>query len=618
MLHDLIIWSNAATIKDFIVDDLRVNFELYKIFQFRWKESDFIGNLTTFYAHSQRHLNEKHYENLLKHKMVHCGIGDFYVIVFEDKNPVMEKRQTSSGGSLVNVNVFDKKTYYRELSGGGHKIHTSNDEWETNKDLTILFGKNIKDFLLETPKSLDIEICENNCLGTNGFKSIQQLFYLLNNTLNYCVLRNHECLPDQYTSEAHGDIDLLVEDKNYAKYLTQAKDVYNIPYRVYHTIQIAGEEVPFDFRYLGDDYYDIDWEVSVLQTRQFLQKGFYVPSDENQYYTLLYHAYVQKSKVAKDYEDKLSFYASSINTVYVPTVTGAMDSLDVFMGKKLYEYVRPSDKTVYFNNNAVSQSHHASRHGKMVSKLCHDESKSVPFFSVVYEKDNSFYKRASDFLIENEVQFLQRLSQYDCFPKVLASGVADDGAWVETARVEGVKMDEFFSKKQNNKPLLIRSLMKETIAILRILVENRVLHRDFIDRNILVKDEGDVCKVSLIDFGWAIDFANRNECLKPEGLGSVFRLKTGYSDFYTFGKVLDRQWHLHEVPYIKRVALGLETVLWKDYEDVNCLLKKLDTIEGLVCRRFSVRDRIGLFAYRHRTVGKCWLKLKRFLKIFRK
>ena len=618
MFHDFIIWSNATTIKDVVVEDLRSCFDLYRIFKFHWEKNDFINNLTTFYSHSQNHLNERQYYQLLKDKIKYCGDEDFYVIIVEDKNPVMEYRATSSGNYLVNINIFDKKTAYRNLSGGGHKIHGSNDEWETNKDLITLFGKCISDFCVAYPREYScIEEYEGNCIGTHGFDSMAQLFYLLNNTLKYCVLRNHECLPDKYTIEGHGDIDLLVENKNYVKYLTQAKDVFGVSYRVYHTIRVAGKEVPFDFRYIGDDYYDEEWEKNILKTRHLLQKGFYVPDDENQYYTLLYHAYVQKPNVAKDYESKLALYASFIHKGFVPSSINAIESLDGFMKINAYEYVRPTDKTVYFNLDLLNHSQYAFRHGKLVSKHVHDETHAVPFFSVVYEKEQSFFKRGSDFLIENEVRFLQKLSQYDCFPKVLASGVADDGAWVETARVEGETMGVFFSNKRNNNPLMVRAFLRGAIGILRILVEKGIQHRDFINRNVFVKAEEDSCRVSLIDFGWAIDIAQQGDCLKPEGLGDGFQPKEGYSDYYTLGSVLDYQWHEHDVPYIKRVARYLKSIGFEDYGDVdNNLLKKFDLLWELIDHRFSIRDRIELFAYRHRTFGKYWRKTKKVLKCF--
>ena len=619
MFHDFIIWSNATTIKDVVVEDLRSCFDLYRIFKFHWEKNDFINNLTTFYSHSQSHLSERQYYQLLIDKIKHCGDGDFYVIVVEDKNPIMEYRATSSGNSLVNINVFDKKTAYRYLSGGGHKIHGSNDEWETNKDLITLFGKCISDFCVAYPKEESyIEEYKGNCLGTHGFDSMAQLFYLLNNTLKYCVLRNHECLPDKYTIEGHGDIDLLVENKNYVKYLTQAKDVFGVSYRVYHTIRVAGKEVPFDFRYVGDNYYDEEWERNILKTRHLLQKGFYVPDNENQYYTLLYHAYVQKPKVANDYERKLALYAFPIHEIFVSTSINAIDSLDGFMKRNAYEYVRPNDKTVYYNFEFLKHSQYAFRHGKLVSKLVHDETHVVPFFSVVYEKEQSFYKRGSDFLIENEIRFLQKLSQYECFPKVLVSGVADDGAWVETARVEGKSMDVFFSTKRNNNPLMVRAFLKGTIAIIRILVENGIQHRDFVNKNILIKEEVDSCRVSLIDFGWAIDIARQDCCLKPDGLGDGFQPKEGYSDFYTLGSVLDYQWHEHGVPYIKRIAGCLKSVESANYENVNSLLRKLDMVDELIYQRFSIRDRIEFFAYRHRTFGKYWRKTKKVLKCFSK
>ena len=73
--------------------------------------------------------------------------------------------------------VFDKKQQYREWTGGGHRIHASDDEWETNKDLTLLLGQNIEDFINHTPIcNISEEELHQNCIGVNGYKSIKELF----------------------------------------------------------------------------------------------------------------------------------------------------------------------------------------------------------------------------------------------------------------------------------------------------------------------------------------------------------------------------------------------------------------------------------------------------------
>ena len=611
MNHLLIIWSNASEYRDRIISDLKQHFLIRNAFKFHWEQNVFEANLKVFYAHSQKHLEDDAYHKLLVDKMAVCGTGEFYVVLFEDKAPRMEMRKTSSGKALVNVNVFDAKALYRKWTGGGHRIHTSNDEWETNKDLTVLFGLNTEDLFKTIPENSDsIAEYSSNCMGVGGFESIQQLFYLLNNTLDYCVLRNHEYIPDQFRTDRHGDIDLLVENKNYIKYLTQATDVFGLPYRVYHTIRISGQEIPFDFRYLGDGYYDKEWEKDILKTRKFSNKGFYIPNEENQFYSLLYHAYVQKPSVADDYFDKLSLYAEAAGISFNSDVNNAIGLLDDYFGIKNYDYIRPSDKSVYYNEHNLSFSRRIDSFGRLVSKNVQDEDAFVPFFSSVYAKKDAFVKRGSRFLIENELFFFLKLSGYDFFPPVLSFGVKDNIAFLETGGVPGKAFDSFFSKKGNNTPRMVHSFLTEIVKILRVLVENDILHRDFIPQNIIVKETGQTCKVSLIDFGWATSISKKNECLRPKGLADSYGLKNGYSDFYSLGKVIESQWG-YWVPSFKRFFLYLESIVWEDYDDVEQLKSKIDRVDSLIGSSLSLMDRLGLFVYRHKSARQLWNILKK-------
>lgn len=606
MNHLLIIWSNASEYRDRIINDLKQHFLIRNAFKFHWGQDVFESNLKVFYAHSQRHLENDAYHRLLVEKMATCGTDEFYVILFVDKAPRMEMRKTSSGMALVNVNVFDAKSLYRKWSGGGHRVHTSNDEWETNKDLTVLFGLNTEDLFMTLPESGDCFVeYSRNCLGVGGFESIQKLFYLLNNTLDYCVLRNHECIPNQFCTDSHGDIDLLVENRNYIRYLTQATDVFGLPYRVYHTIRIAGEEIPFDFRFLGDGYYDKEWEKDILKTRKLSNKGFYIPNEENQFYSLLYHAYIQKPVVADDYIEKLILYARAAGITFDSTASHAISLLDVFFYSKNYDYVCPSDKSVFFNEHNLSLSGRIESYGRLVSKNVESDDSSVPFFSTVYAKDHAFVKRGSPFLIDNEVGFLQKLSSYDYFPKILSFGTSDDVAYLKTREVPGKAFNLFFSKISNNTPSMVHSFLTEIVKILRILVENDILHRDFIPQNILVRKTGQTCKVSLIDFGWAISISKKNECLKPKGLADSYGLKNGYSDFYSLGRIIESQWG-YWIPSFKHLSGFLESIVWEDYDDVEQLKSKIDKVDTLIGSRFSGKERLGLFVYRHRLTRQLW------------
>jgi hypothetical protein len=125
----------------YIIDDLSKDFNIIYNIDVHWKSSNFLDNLKIFYGDKLQ---------LPKYKAVHCGYGTFKVLIIGDENPEYQYIDTISGGmEWVNNKVFEKKQIYRKLCGGGHRIHCSNSQKETNHDLMILFGQYV-DYKLST------------------------------------------------------------------------------------------------------------------------------------------------------------------------------------------------------------------------------------------------------------------------------------------------------------------------------------------------------------------------------------------------------------------------------------------------------------------------------------
>ena len=171
--------------------------------------------------------------------------------------------------------MFDKKTYYRELTGGGHKIHATNDVIETNHDITLLLHQSIEDFLENTEKSDEEEKLKQNVIGAEGWKNTKEMFYALNNCTNYALLRNYENLPKEIYVNEHNDIDLICESKDDCAYVLNAKKVFQEDYRVHYVTNVEDKKAFFDLRFLGDNYYDEKIEQDLLKTKVFNKKGFY-------------------------------------------------------------------------------------------------------------------------------------------------------------------------------------------------------------------------------------------------------------------------------------------------------------------------------------------------------
>ena len=351
-VHLFILWEKARIKEEKIIEDISCNFEILRIFEIEWSKENFSKNLSRFYG-----------ENLPKNsnKEKHCGNGAFLVIVVKDNNPLYRIRKTSKGITCVNTNIFDSKEMYRFWTGGGHKIHGTNSIAEANHDLVLLLGVNVEDFKAKLKRTNYKKSNNKNVIkfmddvtGSNGWESIHHLFYVLNASTKYLVLRNFECLPDKYNMENHGDIDLLVENYNNIKHITNSKEVFKSKFRVQNIVKIRGESLLFDYRFIGDDYFDSNWQKRMLANRIFDRRGFFRVNDEDYFYSLLYHAFIHKSEISFDYKLRLSkllknINLSRINKRDIHDEKTLFETLLKYLKKNNFEMKEPRDFSVFFN-----------------------------------------------------------------------------------------------------------------------------------------------------------------------------------------------------------------------------------------------------------------------------
>lgn len=341
--HLFIIWENARTKQNEIIEDINKNFEIIRIYEMNWSKEKFSENLSRFYGTNLPNGS---------HKEKHCGTGKFLLIIIEDKNPKYEERMTSKGTQIVNINLFDKKEQYRKLTGGGHKIHATNSTIEANHDLTLLLGQNTEDYLKENSQKWDGKIEEKNqdLIGSNGWHTVEEMFYALNNCVKYAILRNYESLPEEIYVNKHNDIDLICESKEDVAYILNAKPVHQETYRVQHIAKVGDNNAFFDLRYIGDNYYYSKMEKNILENRILNDKGFYTLNQENYFYSLLYHALIQKLDFSEDYKIRLK--DMKVKTIDESTsLEEYANILKKWMIENEYILVQPEDKTVIFNLN---------------------------------------------------------------------------------------------------------------------------------------------------------------------------------------------------------------------------------------------------------------------------
>lgn len=338
-IHLFIIWEHALDKKEEILEDIKKNFEVIQIYENTWSEDKFSENLSRFYG-----------TNLPKGsgKEQHCGTGPFLLIIVKDHQPKYEMRPTSRGDELVNSNLFDKKTQYRQWTGGGHRIHATNNIEETNHDITLLLGKNIVDFLKETTPSENVVKIEQDLLGAHGWKDANEMFYALNNCISYALLRNYENLPEEIYVNDHNDIDLICESKENCAYILNASKVFAEEYRVHYVTNVENRQAFFDLRYVGDRYYCEEMEKDILKKRIYQEKGFYTIEKEMYFYTLLYHALVHKKVFAQDYKTRLQEMKVE-NITNNETEETYLNILRNWLIQNGYFVTKPIDISVQFN-----------------------------------------------------------------------------------------------------------------------------------------------------------------------------------------------------------------------------------------------------------------------------
>ena len=332
-LHLFIIWNNARNMEKEILEDISSNLTILKTIEIHWSKSNFVKNLMRFYGTKLHRWSFKDRE---------CGNAPFLLVLVQDNSPIYEGRKTSRGKiEIVNTKMFDKKIKYRNWLGGNNsKVHCTNNIRETEHDLMLLLGMTIDEFMVSYKEIPDV--LKQDIIGTKGWDDLEQVFKMLNATTEYVVLRNYEYLPKQFTSSEHGDIDILVNNKKEVMYLLNAKKISKKDYRVNYKCKISNEYIKFDLRFVGDNYYDEEWEKDILHTRKLNENNIYISNDENYKYSLLYHALIHKKDISNDYNNKFKYLFNEKNLE---------NELKEYLDRKKYKITYPNDLSVYFNES---------------------------------------------------------------------------------------------------------------------------------------------------------------------------------------------------------------------------------------------------------------------------
>lgn len=592
-IHLFILWETARNKQTQILEDIKSKFEILQVFEIIWSPDLVSNNFTRFYG-----------VNLPSHsiKEKECGSGPFLLVIVKVISVDYDGAWTSHGWEYVERNMFEAKQLYRSWTGGGHKVHGTTNVLETNSNLSLLLGLHTEDFLQQylgywngqiIKKTKDIE-------GASGWTSLSHLFYVLNGTIPYVILRGEkEILSDLFSAD-HRDVDILMETKDYqnAKYIINGTSCCN-PERPHELIVIDGKDYFIDIWLREKNYFDRSWSSEMLSSRS-LQDGLFVLSKQNKLYSLLYHCFFIKGKFAEDYLHDIT----CLCTEFYDKESCWDRLLFRFLEKNDYIVLRPLDKSVVLHMENPILSEYACKYGVCVNSTvssCVDEKSgnSLSWLSRVYEKENSFIKQGSHFLIEREKTALEKLSAYSQFPKIISYWKEENLSYLEISKMDGLDVTSFFTQKRTATPSNIKSFTKQVLQILEILYTEGIMHRDLIAQNLLVKSTAVGCIVSCIDFGWSIDYQSNDDYPCPVGLAGKQHCEPRYSDFANLASVVGS---VLMMPYTKRIQKELFKVTFDNYLDADFCRAVLSSAKTKANKSMNLLDYYAILRKRYTRV----------------
>jgi len=336
-LHTIIAWDgnkNEESVREYVENKLAKNFEI--VYQ----------KLIELDDNTQKKLaNSIYFTN--KSRVID---GSIYLVVVKDTNPIYELKKATSCEQVLNVNMKFVKEDMRLKIGGSrkayHSIHTSYNQEET---LMVLVPLNLQ-HLVDRPK----------------FENFGELFDMLNHdeNLEYVVQRSFDELKNPPSFFRIKDVDILVNDYYYFKSITGARSVNkklmrenDNGYHIQSKIHIGGREVPFDIRFVGDDFVDSLWEQDMLNKRILHsvtdEIQIYIPNKEDELYSLLYNILVQKpnSKNSKHIPrvNELTTELGLKILEFETNIESVWGELKKYMERNGYKFKKPNDRRVGFN-----------------------------------------------------------------------------------------------------------------------------------------------------------------------------------------------------------------------------------------------------------------------------
>lgn len=498
-IHIVLLWNSALEKKDDIVNDITTKHVILEKIEIEWSRKNFSNNMSRFYGIKL---------DSTKNKVNHCGVGKFLMITVLDNNPNYDFRITSRGTEYVNTNIFDLKERYRSWTGGGHKIHATNNIKETDHNLSLMLGINYADYFEKNINKHNENLyLKRDLVGANGWKSLEELFYTLNSCINYVVLRNFAGLPFSHDEKQNGDIDLLVSGLRDAQIIFGSELINNTQLLV----KLEQKCIIFDLNEVDDYYSSQEWKNDILKNRVFSKNNFYIPSNEDHFFGVLYHVFIHKKQIhEKNFKPLIESYNKIFNDkINELDFDGLLLKFIEFLKKNNYYITKPNDSSVFFDTrfsiknlniiNKVLSQQSISEISPFLVKMWKNSSGYI-YFKAKDKYDRELFVKYGgiDKSAEREFFVLKSIDNKH-FPKALYFRNQKDEKFVATNFIYGESLDKIsFSLKSKE---FKENVFKSFVSIIEVLHVKRIIHRDVRPQNLIVDAMG---LVTLIDFQFVV------------------------------------------------------------------------------------------------------------------
>lgn len=188
------------------------------------------------------------------------------------------------------------------------------------------------------------------------FDSAYSVIKALNdNNAEYLILRNFEnLLNEKIYVGGHEDIDILCMSSNEIVEILGAISNRTKEDNTHYHIFINNNRVNLDLRSVGDGYYCTIWQKKMLQNRK-VNCGFYVMNEIDYFYSLIYHAIIQKHYFTKEYRLRLTEMSKKIGvTPNGYTKESFVEELEKYMKKNNYTFDYTRDPSIPLQFSIVS------------------------------------------------------------------------------------------------------------------------------------------------------------------------------------------------------------------------------------------------------------------------